>query len=509
MRSVCGRKTRVVLLTLAVIVLAGGSSGCAGPWPKLFPVTPVRTADRPSGGHERWYDVSGDGRADYCEILGSTGRLERIAYAPKADGRIDEEIDLAEVSLNEQRHLLIILDSVPVEMVHEFQRQGRLAFLNRPTRALAPFPVMTDPALTEFFGMAPAPVVEAAYYDGKRLRSGYEVYAHGGNTPWHDRTDYQLWSVMHAFAYLSQPAWFGHELRRIGEVFTERSRRGEKMTIGYVVSTSALGAHKGRDGHVLALVSVDRFCQQLIHDTRGRARITFMSDHGHRFIPSERIPLSKELAGLGYRVGPVLEKPGDVVVPEFGVVTCGALYTHDAARVAGDVVHLRGIELSAYRERGENDSAAVLVLSKSGRARITRSNAGFRYAPEVGDPLLLEPVLDSLRKQSKIDANGYIADAVLFEATADHVYPDAVARLWRAFHGLFVHVPDVFVSVEDGFEIGSRLQTQLVHMQATHGNLRPQSSWGFAASMAGDLPPTLRLADLRTAMQEAGVPLAD
>ncbi len=281
------------------------------------------------------------------------------------------------------------------------------------------------------------------------------------------------------------------------------------MTVAYMVGTSALGSRRGRDGHALALVSVDRFCQQLAYETRGRARITLMSDHGHAILPSERIPLSDELAAMGYRVGSRLERPGDVVVPEFGVVTCAAIHTREPARVASDVVHIRGIELATYLDRGPDGLDRVVVLSKTGRASITHSAAGFRYEPEVGDPLRMTDVLARLRDQSQVDADGYVADRVLFEATIDSVYPDAVARLWRAFHGLIVHQPDVFVAVEDGFEVGSKLQTQLVHMQATHGNLRPGSSWGFAASMAGPLPPVLRMADLREAMQKAGIPIAE
>ena len=496
-------------MILATVSLAATGTGCAGAWPKMFPVAPVRTVDHAGGGLERWYNLNGHGRGDYCEILGATGRLERIAYARNDEGRIDEEIELAKVPADEQRHLLIILDSEPVELVREVQRQGRLAFLAPPTRVLAPFPVMTDPSLTEFFGMAPAPVVEASYFDGKQLRDGYDVYASNGNTPWHIKADYHLWTVMHAVAYLSQPEWFGHELRRIGEVFAERSGHGEAMTVAYVVSTSAMGSRDGHDGHVLALVSVDRFCQQLLYETRGRARITLMSDHGHKCVPSERIPLADKMAELGYRVGPVLEKPGDLVVPEFGVVTCGALYTRDAARVAGDVVQLRGIELSAYREVTPAGTESVVVLGKTGRARITHSESGFAYADEGGDPLQVAGVFSQLSKRGQVDAKGFVADRVLFEATVDEVYPDVVQRLWRAFHGLFANVPDVYVSVEDGFEVGSKLMTQLVHMQATHGNLRPASSWGFAASMAGQLPPTVRMVELRAAMRKAGVPIGE
>ena len=499
---------RYALWTIVAAALMGGA-GCAGAAPAMFPVSALRTVQRSGGEVERWYDVDRDGRSDFCEFVAPDGRVGRIGYDRNEDGQIDEAIDLARVPADEIRHLLIILDSVPISMVREFQAQGRLGYFWPATQVICPFPVMTDPALVEFFGTAPGPSVEAAYYDGQRLRDGYEVYAAGGNTPWHDHADYHLNTVLHAVAYLSQPEWYGHELRRISEVFTERSRRGERMTVAYVVSTSALGSRRGRDGHALGLVWLDRFCQQMVWQTRGRIRISLMSDHGHNLLPSEWIPLADELERLGYRVGSRLERPGDVAVPEFGVVSCGAIYTHDAACVARDVVHIRGIELSAYCECGDDGADSVVVIGRVGRARITQSSAGFRYVPETGDPLEMVGIIEKLRQQSRVDANGFVADKDLFEATLSHVYPDAVARLWRAFHGLFEHVPDVFVSVEDGFEVGSHLMTTLVHMQSTHGNLRAGSSFGFAASMAGQLPPIMRMADLRAAFERAGVPLRD
>jgi hypothetical protein len=497
---------RSVLTGVLAALMAACGSGCAGAWPTLSPAAAVRSAERSGGGLEKWYDMDRDGRADYREVVSPAGRVDRIGYDRDQDGTVDEEIELAAVPPDQVHHLLIILDSVPVGLVREFQEQGRLLYFPRPTRVVSPFPVMTDPALVEFFGMAPAPSVEAEYYDGQRLRDGYEVYAAGDNTPWHSRTDYYLEPVAHAVAYLSQPQWFGHELRRVREIFFERDKSRRRLTVTYVVSTSALGSRQGRGGHELALDRLDRFCQQMVHDTRGRVRISLISDHGHALVPSDRIPLADELVRRGYRVGSRLERPGDVVVPQFGVVTCAALYTHEPACVAGDVVGIPGVDLAAWAEPPEKPDS-VMVIDRFGRARITCSNGRFKYAVEKGDPLQLAGLLDELSKQGKLDADGFVADDVLFQATIGHTYPDAVARLWRAFHGLFVHVPDVLVSVQDGFVVGSKLMTTLVHMQGTHGNLRPASTFGFAASMAGELPPVLRMADLRAALQQAGVPL--
>ena len=272
----------------------------------------------------------------------------------------------------------------------------------------------------------------------------------------------------------------------------------------YIVGTSALGAKQGRDGHAIGLVTLDRFCMTMLHDTHGRIRISLFSDHGHNLMESKRIALRERMAQLGYRVGETLQRPGDVVIPEFGLVTCAAIHTHEPAQVARDVLHIDGIDLAAYRSADDT----ITVTNRNGVATIAHSAAGFRYEAQFGDPLQLKQVVDRLKAAGKLDAVGFVDDRVLFEATAAHVYPDVVQRLWRAFHGLFENVPDVFVSIDDGWYVGSPTMTRLLGgLRAAHGNLREASSCGFAATMSGPLPPVVRMADLRAAFRAAGVPL--
>ncbi len=489
-------------LVAGLVLTAVFGAGCAGPGPKVVPVVPASAGALSDGRMAYGYDTNGDGRADFREVLSADGRVTTIGYDTNADGHVDDEIELSAVPADEQRHLVIILDSVPILMAEEAWRHGRLRYFAPPTKVISPFPVMTDPALTEFFGVAPCPGTESEYFDGRRLTAGYVVYAEGGNTPWRASVDYRLQPILHSFAYLSHRPWFDHELGRIQRLFMERYGRGEPLTVAYVVGTSALGARQGRNGHADALVQVDRLCRTLVHATRGRVRITLLSDHGHNLMVSRRLRLGHQLEQLGYRVRSSLERRGDVVLPEFGMVTCAVLHTHEPARVAGDAVSVEGVELAVHRD-GAN---ALAVLSKAGRARIVHCPEGFRYDPQVGDPLQLRAILERLRQEGRVGPEGVVDDRVLFEATADHLYPDAVARLWRAFHGLLEHTPDVFLSIEDGWHAGSPVQSTLVCLQAAHGSLRAPSSTGMSMTMAGPLPPMTRMIDLRVALCEAGVP---
>ncbi len=477
-------------------------SGCAGPGPKMFPPAPIRIQTLDQGGLERWYDTDGNGRADYVERLNTEGIVESLGWDTNGDGRADEQVVLAEVPEDEIRHLVIILDSLPYRMVDEIWQQGRLRFCHPPARIISPFPAMTDLSLSEFFGVSPCLGIESAYYDGHRLSSPYNVYLNSGNVKWDRCVDYRMNNLAHLFAYDPDQVlkWLNHELGEIRNTFLTGRK---KTTIGYVVGTSAAGTRLGRNGLIVSLVQVDRMGQALLHDTRGRARITLLSDHGINLVPSKRIPLPELLAQFGYRVKNNLAGPNDVVVPEFGMVTCAAIYTQNPASVAADVLGIEGIAATYYLD--VNDE--VVILSHSGRARIAQRPQGrFRYLAEWGDPLELLTIIEQLRQKGSVDTEGFMDDQILYEATREHCYPDGVYRLWRAFHGLIQNQPQVLISVRDGWHCGCKTMSELVDMAATHGNLETRSSIGFVASMMGRPPAITRMEHLRQVLEQMGVP---
>jgi hypothetical protein len=229
-----------------------------------------------------------------------------------------------------------------------------------------------------------------------------------------------------------------------------------------------------------------------------------MSDHGHNNERGVRISIRHALTDLGYRVTQRLVEPSDVVVPTFGMVTFAAVHTTFPQRVAGDLVGVEGVDLTCYLDGSDR----VVVVSSTGRARISKSPAGYRYEAEFGDPLRLGAILNKLAAQNQVDADGFVGDRVLFEATADHRYPDGVHRLWRAFHGVTEHTPDVLVSITDGWYAGSGFMSRMLDLAAAHGNLETLSSNAFVMTTAGRLPPVLRMEDLRGALRDVGVRVA-
>ncbi|RJP40511.1 MAG: hypothetical protein C4547_02585 [Phycisphaerales bacterium] len=563
-------------MAVAVILTLLTATGCAGPGPRLAPAGPIAFRHHPPDGRDAVYDFEGDGRADYAERFGADGAPLRLLFDWDGDGRSDVDVPPPRLARGVVPHLVIILDSVPFELVREFHDHGRFAQFHPPGRVIAPFPVMTDLSLAELFGVAPCVAMESQFYNTRRLNTGYFTYVRTTNAPWLDQVDYDLNYLAHGLAYTDPRPWFGHELRRIEDEVLQRP--ADATFVGYSVGTSALGSRQGRAGHEYALDRVDRVCRWLIHTFAGRIQITLLSDHGHAIADarpshssggSEWIDLPGLLRREGFRVTDRLTRPGDVVVPGFGMVTCAAVYTREPAAVTDALIGHDRIRLAAY----VTPDGAIAVTSREGRARIESADSseprvsaraelpageprasaraqapfgagpaelpGERPVPRIaltrmkgtgdvgwadptadggardrGDALRLRYVpidgdplrlLPILAGGLDADPDGFADKAAWFAATADHEYPDCVYRLWRAFHGLMRFTPDVLLCVEDGSHCGSRLMTSLIGLKGAHGNMGAASSTGFVMSTAGPVPEAVRMEDLAEALAQIGV----
>lgn len=476
--------------------------GCSPARMVYAPVAPMQQDNHADGRVDRVYDFTGDGTGDYRETLSAEGRVVEIAFEPDAGGGWKQVVDRSNPSAapadgKPRRQLLVILDSIPFEMVEESYAQGRFRLFYPPARILSPFPVMTDICLNDFFG-TPSTGVETEYYDGRQLHDGWSAYAKQANSTWLREVDSFLPYTSHADAYMDPQSWFDKEMARIYRDFLNRP--SGDMT-AYVVATSALGIRFSRDGHASGLVRLDRLCRMLMHATRGQIDITLMSDHGHNLITSRRINLDQDLARMGYRINNTLAGPADVIVPAFGLVNCTALYTKSPERVASDLVSLEGIELTCY----PTPSGDVVVLSQSGRAVVSYRDGASRYTQLIGDPLKLEPIMNELAAGGHVNGDGFVNDEVLFEALVDHEYPDVLHRLHRAFNGLIQHPPNVMASLADGYCWGSPFMASFLNVAATHGNLNRRASTGFVMSTVTSLPNAVRMENLRSELSERGI----
>jgi hypothetical protein len=471
----------------AVLIIALFAAGCA--CGIKFPASPLSQADTERG-KEAAYDTDGDGRADYFTFSDESGRVAVIAYDYSDDGAPDSFVNLASLPAERCRHFVIILDGVPYDAVKEFYDAGHLRMFYPPSRVVTVFPAMTDLGIEDALGYIPCPSMEASYYNRRNggMTDGAWDYLRAKNAPGDALLDYRAFMLLDTAAYFSPWQVFKHEIKGAKAVFDRRDRQD---VLAYFVGSAGMGTVNGKEGHVRCLEMVERMVNQITWESRGMVKFTMFADHGHTYTNSQRLDMSAPLEKKGWRPATRLKDKKDFIQIEFGVVTYAAFYTHDAPALSADLAGIDGVDLAAYHADGK-----VFVNSKRGSAVISEKDGRFKYEPEGGDPLQLNDIIAALKAAGKVDENGFIDDRALFEATATHIYPDPLRRLWRAFYALVENVPDVMVSLEDKWYGGSPGYNLLVKIASTHGSLNHNNSVTFVMSTAGPLPPVMRIEEI-------------
>ena len=474
-----------ITLTLAVSAVATGCTQA-----RWFPAQPVRGGER-----EIAFDMDGDGRDDYWQRIDENGQKTDLRFDTTGDGQADETVRPRDLASDECVHAVLVLDGVPYDVVDEMYRQGWFRLFPPPAKVISVFPAMTDLALTRVFTDQACPGYEALYFDRRKNApsGGTSVYLSGANAPWLTAMDYRCSLWLDAKSYLDPKGLWRHEFNGIRR--TIRSRNSGTVR-AYSVSTAGLATRGGREAIVEYLKDVDNLCEQMTYERRGRIRFTLLTDHGHDLKPATRVDLRPRLEAGGYRVSSQLNDHRDVCVPGYGLVSCAVLHTRDPEGVAEALLSEPAADLVMYPAAEEPSGAVIMVRSGRQMARICRTPDGFIYDASDGDPLQLTPILERLQASGRTASDGSVADRDWFTATADHIYPDPLWRIWFAFNGLAHNSADVIVSLREGFFCGSGFFSALVDVASTHGALTRRGSTTFATSNHAPLPPLLRVEDL-------------
>ncbi len=404
------------------------------------------------------------------------------------------------------RHFVLSLDGVGYALVEEMWRQGHFAFFHRPTRLIAPYPSLTNPAFIEIlrpWGALPSPGYEDYYYDpvANAMRGGFwqrfrrSTFIEG---TFRELFDYHPsgWAMTLEYAAPPLSALWDAQLS-LRKALAKFRRSSEEVFIAYVSATDPL-AHVGGESLVRHfLATVDRKLEQLFLESGGQIHLTLFSDHGNLFARYRRAELQDALRADGFRLGSRLEGERSVVQPRYGLVGCAVFYVAEEQepRLAEVLSIVPGVDLVAYHRNG-----MVYIVGPRGRARIERWGDRYRYLTFVGDPLDMNPILERLRAEGRMDEEGFVADADLFAATHAHRYPDALRRLWESLMGPVRHPASVLVSLDDGYYEGSELLDLFAILRATHGNLRRAQTEGFVLTTIRELPEAVRAADLWSAL---------
>lgn len=388
------------------------------------------------------------------------------------------------------RTLLICMDGLSYDLVAEMYKAGELRHFLPPAPLIAAFPSDTNLSLVEILtprGAPPAHGYEDYYFDPTRNRMRGGIFyrltrQHFIRNTYRELFDYHPNPIRMTAEYAVPVLgpWLNGAVT-LAQLKAKFKKSKEPVFLAYFDS-SDLAAHTNGKWLVREqLLAVDRWLGELRSDARHPVDVIVFSDHGNDIRPLRRVNLEEALRRAGFRPRGKLQDKHSVVLAEFGLISNAVLYTEPGQEtaVAEALREAEGVELCVYRKE-----ESLYVVGRGGAAWVDRRQAAnevrYRYRAAAGDPLLLEPLAKELAGQA--DADGFIAEAQWLPATANHVFPDPLRRLWGAFQGLVEHPASVIVSLEDGYYTGSLWLDTFAWLQATHGNLRRAQSRGVVLS---------------------------
>ena len=383
------------------------------------------------------------------------------------------------MSLSRPRRLLLGLDGVPHRVIEEERGRGLFDSFKSPARLLSPFPTMTNVALSAMLGATPPAGYESLYFDRKarELRGGIGKYI-GRRTPdkvpssYMDDLDYQEPLPFEFLIYVAPEKVWRADMQRFRERF--RAAPQNRDYFAFLKATDGLLHAQGQARLSVALESLDKILKEIQSYCGEETEIVMFSDHGMNLEDNRRVPLASTLQRRGFKV----------VIPAFGLCSYAALYCDEDVipEVARTSVELTGVDFAVYK-----DGMDVVVESARGQARIEYDAAtdSYRYVIGSGDPLQLGSF-----------PNSFAADAVWFERTAGHRYPNTLANIYKSiFSPRVKHTADVLLSMDDGYYYGWTAFGRFVRLRATHGNALQASSNAFLMSTHRDFPAFVRADD--------------
>ncbi|HZN09868.1 MAG TPA: alkaline phosphatase family protein [Pyrinomonadaceae bacterium] len=392
------------------------------------------------------------------------------------------------------RRLLLCLDGVPHKLITAAKERGLFERFGPPTRLLSPFPTMTNVALSAMFGASPPAGYESLYFDRNagELRGGIKKYL-GRRTPdkipssYMDDLDYQEPLPFEFLIYVAPDRVWRADMQRFRERFHAAPQ--DRDYFAFLKATDGLLHAQGPSRLNVALESLDKILTEIHEYCGNETEIVMFSDHGMNLEENRRADLTTGLRKRGYQVVPRIgdNKRRALSIPAFGLCSYAAVYSGDEELVpeaATAIGEIPGVDFVVYR-----DGQEVVVEGQRGTARIERRENEYRYAPVKGDPL-------------EIKEHGFVDEAVWFERTNAHRYPDVVVNLYKSlFTPRVKHTADILISLHDGYYYGWSPFGRFVRLAATHGNALQSSSNAFLMSTHRTLPECVRADDAKALLR--------
>jgi hypothetical protein len=389
------------------------------------------------------------------------------------------------------RRLVIVLDGVPFKTIADLRAEGCFRRFKNPARMISTFPSLTNAAMIEILQAEDSPGYEDHYYDRERNRllGTIQDRLNGGKFirgTFRETFDYHAPAFKGSLAYIAAPVGAIAVAHLDLAAFRKAFRKSDApLFVAYIGETDSL-AHLGGERPLKSFLrTLDRAVEELIVESNGRLEVEMFSDHGNNYGDHTSVKLNDAINAAEFKTEKSLKQANSVDLPKHGLVGSSALFTHpeNRARLAEVCATAKGVDFAAY----ESGEGVVELISRRGRAHVSRDRERYKYADAGGDPLGLLPIVEEMKSRGLVDANGFASREDWLRATLDHVYVDAPRRLFDGFSKYVKNRADVIVSYEDGYLLGSPVLSVFARMRATHGNLLRGETEGFAMSTRQEL----------------------
>ena len=384
------------------------------------------------------------------------------------------------------QRLVLALDGVPFRMFVRMQAEGHFKDFRPVARMVSSFPSLSGVSFGAIGGgEIPEGYQEMRYDRETNQVVGNTLYTLSGRAHANLPADNAPHTLTHRLVgYMAPYTMANRDLERIR---TELLASHKSGYVAYLAQTDVILHVDGEDTGVRFLGDLERWLAELQVEVRKRTgrglMVDLVSDHGSTLVQGREVDLPGRLRACGFRRNDTLADPRDVAYSLAGIIGSVAVSARAAQveTVARCFAGADGVELVAV-QRGErvgvlgaNGSEAELWLLDGPRER-------YAYRSMKGDPLGLLPASGTKipsGMQREFDGEAQ------FRASLDAHYPDALRRLWRAFHGSVKDPSPILLSLADGREAGYRTVRSLAWVRGrggTHGSLTGNASLGILAS---------------------------
>lgn len=399
------------------------------------------------------------------------------------------------------RHIIICVDGVGVSTISKMRAEGRFKRFHSPSRMISTFPSLTNAALSEILEPAGAGMTggyEDHFFDtdANRMRGGILDRFRSGrfiHGTFRELFDYHPSAIKSGLGYAAPPlSTYVESLSDLIRLRQKARKSRQPVFFAYTGATDSL-AHLGGETLLRGfLKELDDTIEDIVRESKVPVTVTIFSDHGNDFRKYRRVALKEPLRQAGFQFEKKIKDDRSVVLPQYGLVGSAVLFTRDKneEHLAGVLATLEGVDFVTYERNG-----IVYVANRRGQATIEKRGNGYRYLAAKGDPLDLLSIID--QAAGKTNGSGtFIKDEDWFALTRAGARPDVVRRIFEGATQGVLNRANVIINLEDGYYTGSSVLDTVTFLQATHGNIGQEQSYGFVMSTSGEFVPYVRAADL-------------